>query len=184
MVINSVCQTLCLYAAAKDAESVKIEQMLSENGIKSYPFPAATMTTKKQRVLAFGRQLCRIDSEKPLTLTKQQEDKIIYQATSLYPRVNLVLISDYDKGLITPRIAQALIQEANKQHKPILIDPKGDNYFKYAGATLVKPNLEKLKTAIRQIAPNIVGLNQLDPAHPEDIEKIKQLAILFKDNLN
>ncbi|MBQ3696047.1 MAG: hypothetical protein II938_03675 [Alphaproteobacteria bacterium] len=178
------CTTSVLYAVAEDSEANQIKQMLSDRHINAYPFTAGLMTTKKQRIMAHKQQICRIDSEEPLYLTKQQEDKIIYQVSSLLPHINIVLISDYNKGFISPRVVQGIIQAANDQHKYILVDPKGSDYTKYQGATLIKPNFGEFKTAIKRLDPDITEVDALNPAHEQDLEKIKQLTSFMRKKLN
>ena len=178
------CGTHVIYAAAKDAEADTIQQMLVKQNIHAFPFTAGSVTTKKQRIIAQKQQICRIDSEEQLNLTKQQEDKIIYEVSQLLPRVNSVLISDYNKGFITPRITQAIIQETNKSGKYILVDPKGSDYTKYKGATLIKPNLNEFKAAIKQWVPFETSIDSLNPENPQDLKKLEQLASLMREQLD
>ena len=178
------CNTAVFYAAANDPEADRIKQMLATNNVTAYPFTAGTTTTKKQRIIAQKQQICRIDSEAPLNLTKQQEDKIIHQVSTLLPHINTVLISDYNKGLITPRVAQGIIQQAIQHNRAVFVDPKGSDYTKYRDATLIKPNLNELKIAMRQLAPELDGIDTLDPSKPQDIEKIKGLANTLREKLN
>ena len=177
------CQTSVFYAVAQDQEADQIKQMLSEKNITAYPFTAGLMTTKKQRIMAYKQQICRIDSEEPLKLNKQQEDMIIHHVSSLLPHTNLVLLSDYNKGLISPRVAQGIIQEAINQHKPVLVDPKGTDYTKYKGATLIKPNLNELKMAVKQLVPLDTDIDSLNPSTADGIEKVKGFATLLREKL-
>lgn len=176
-------KTSVFYAAAPDQENECITKMLEKQNISAYPFLASTITTKKQRIIANKQQICRLDEEEPLTLTKQQEDKIIHQISTLLPHVNVVAISDYNKGFITPRIAQGIIEEANKLFKDVLVSPKGDDYTKYTGATLLKPNLTEFKSIIKKVASGVQNIEKLDPANNQDLEKIKQLSPIVRDIL-
>ncbi len=178
------CETSVLYAVAQDPEAEQIKQMLDEKNVTAYPFTAGLLTTKKQRIIAQKQQICRLDSEEPLHLNKQQEDNIIHKVSSILPRINSILISDYNKGLITPRIVQEIIKMANEQHKYVLIDPKGSDYTKYKGATLIKPNLGEFKTAMKQIVPDRHDIDGLDPAEPQDLEEIKKLTEIMRKELN
>ena len=177
------CETSVFYAAAPDKDGETVKQMLEDKHIHTYPFSAATMTTKKQRIIARKQQICRIDSEEPLNLTKQQEDKIIHQVSSLFPHVNTVLIADYNKGFITPRVAQGIIQAAREQNKCVLVSPKGTDYEKYKGATLIKPNLAEFKAIMKQITPGLTEIEALDPADDQDLQKIEQLAPIMREKL-
>jgi D-beta-D-heptose 7-phosphate kinase/D-beta-D-heptose 1-phosphate adenosyltransferase len=69
-------------------------------------------------------------------------------------QVDLVAISDYAKGFLSNRLLQALIQSAKKNGVPVISDPKGSDFKKYAGSTILKPNLSEALTA----APNYPSL--------------------------
>ena len=172
------------YGIGPDNEGQEIQKMLQKNDVIGYPYVVASVTTKKQRIIAQKQQICRIDTEEPFVLTKQQEDKIVHQVSTLLPEYNVVVLSDYNKGFISPRVAQGIIQEAKKQGKPVLVDPKGIDYKKYQGATLIKPNLNELKTAISVLLPDVVSVRDLDPSKTEQLEQIKQVADLLRKTLN
>lgn len=176
------CQTAVFYAIGKDSDGEQINKMLSEKGIITYPFQTNNITTKKQRIIAQKQQICRIDHEEPLSLTRQQEDKIIHHITSLMPKYNIIFLSDYNKGLITPYVAENIIKQANTMHKNIFVDPKGTNYHKYNKATLVKPNFNEFKTAIKHNLPTETG--NIDTLNTESVktmaEKLRQKLKLEK----
>ena len=173
------CKASAFYAVGPDSDGQLLTNMLQEKGVTVYPHKLARLTTKKQRILAHKQQVCRVDFEEKLQLNKQQEDKIIHQIKSLLPQHNVVILSDYDKGLLTPRITQAVIQASKQQNKLVLVDPKGYNYRKYQEASLIKPNLGELNTAIRSLMTDFVPDPPLDPANANDIKEIQLLAKLL-----
>ena len=63
-----------------------------------------------------------------------------------------VVLSDYAKGALTPRVVRAVIDAANKLGKPVLVDPKGRDYSIYKGATLITPNRQELAEATHSAA--------------------------------
>ena len=63
------------------------------------------------------------------------------------PRAGAVVLSDYAKGALTPRVIRAVIEAANKAGKPVVVDPKGRDYGIYRGATLITPNRQELADA-------------------------------------
>ena len=65
-----------------------------------------------------------------------------------------VVVSDYGKGTLTPKLIAALIAAANKANKPVIVDPKGDDYRIYRGATVITPNRAELSRAVRREAKN------------------------------
>lgn len=104
-------------------------------------------TTTKTRFIASNQQVLRTDSEKISPLAEDQENEILTLFKKHIEDHNLVVLSDYAKGLFSPRLLQALIQEARAFKKPILVDPKGHDYHRYKGATLLTPNRHELSQA-------------------------------------
>ena len=100
-------------------------------------------TPIKNRILASGQQIVRVDFEEKLPLIKSLEDKIILDIPKILKTVSVVAISDYDKGFLTDKVLRALIDEAIKLEIPVIVDPKGKDFSKYSGAFLIKPNFKE-----------------------------------------
>ncbi len=98
---------------------------------------------EKTRIIAGNNHLIRIDTESPFE-GDPFSDKAIYHllADKIFD-ADIVLISDYGKGLLSPESCRVVLQLAQESATPVLVDPKGTDYSKYAGATLVKPNLKE-----------------------------------------
>src|SRR5205823_2837316 len=60
------------------------------------------------------------------------------------------ILSDYGKGVVSQRVAEQLIQAARRLGKPVIVDPKGANYSKYRGATIVKPNIHEVQQVLKE----------------------------------
>jgi rfaE bifunctional protein kinase chain/domain len=101
-------------------------------------------TTVKVRVIGRQQQMLRVDFDS----LPQQEILLEHLGAfaSLLPEYDLVVLSDYGKGGLT-HIAQ-MIETARRAGKPILVDPKGDDYSRYAGATVVTPNRAELREVV------------------------------------
>lgn len=104
-------------------------------------------TILKSRVIAGSQQVVRVDREDKTPLQAELSEKVLKQAISLVPKVDAIVISDYGKGLVSNRNCQEIIKAAKKHKKPILIDPKGSDYKKYKGATIITPNLGEAEVA-------------------------------------
>jgi D-beta-D-heptose 7-phosphate kinase/D-beta-D-heptose 1-phosphate adenosyltransferase len=91
--------------------------------------------------------LLRADWEMASPVDAGSEDAIIDHAIKAMPRAGAVVMSDYAKGTLTPRVVRAVIDAANKLGKPVLVDPKGRDYSIYKGATLITPNRQELAEA-------------------------------------
>ncbi len=97
-------------------------------------------TTVKTRIVAHNQQVARIDQESKNNLTVAEEESIWNLIEKLSAEVQVIIISDYGKGFISNSLCQRLIKFAGIVGKSVIIDPKGKNYQKYRGATLLTPN--------------------------------------------
>jgi D-beta-D-heptose 7-phosphate kinase/D-beta-D-heptose 1-phosphate adenosyltransferase len=97
-------------------------------------------TTVKTRIVAHNQHVVRIDNEKTNFLTSEQEEKLWLSIEKELNKSDLILISDYAKGLLSKNLLTRLITKAIDNNKYILVDPKGKDYTKYSGATLLTPN--------------------------------------------
>lgn len=103
-------------------------------------------TTVKTRFLADNnQQIMRLDVEDTDAITTQECDMMLERLSSFISEFDLVLISDYLKGLLTQEFCQGVIKMARNQKIPVVIDVKDPKYGKYYGATLLKPNLNELR---------------------------------------
>ena len=84
--------------------------------------------------------MLRIDHEKLAPLEGNPEAELAGHFQRLMPGVKACVISDYGKGVVTPKMVELLVREAALMGVPVIVDPKGTDYLKYRGATLVKPN--------------------------------------------
>lgn len=101
-------------------------------------------TTFKTRFVAQGQQLLRVDGESSSTLDASGTQQIITRAEKIIENVKLLILSDYAKGVLTPELCQKLIQMANQRGIPVVVDPKGRDLSRYAGAHFITPNLKEI----------------------------------------
>jgi len=107
------------------------------------------ITTVKTRVIGNHQQLLRIDEEQTNDLSRDQEDELIKRVKDiLLTSIDAVIIEDYNKGLLTKRVIESVIQLANENGVIITVDPKKDNFLSYKNVTLFKPNLKELKEGL------------------------------------
>lgn len=105
-------------------------------------------TTLKTRVIAHNQQVVRIDREEKALLNQEMEQRIIQHLAERISQVDALIISDYGKGVITPQIAAQVIALARQHGKVIAVDPKGTDYSKYQGATILTPNKKETEMAL------------------------------------
>lgn len=103
------------------------------------------LTPLKTRIISSNQQILRLDDEKQSPSFDEQKLLKIYEERAKH--FDLIILSDYAKGLISPNFCKKAIAFANKLKIPILIDPKGSDYAKYKGATLLTPNKKEAKLA-------------------------------------
>ncbi len=137
----------------RDSSGDKLRKALSQAKIsaKNIIVDGKRPTILKSRIIAASQHLLRVDREDRTLLSANLTNALIKRFKSLIPRVDAVVISDYGKGSVTKKTAQSIISLARKFRKPIAIDPKGVDYSKYKGATIITPNLREAAIAARRI---------------------------------
>jgi len=104
-------------------------------------------TTRKTRVIANHQHVLRFDREVKTDISRQTMNKISRAAEEMMADADLILVSDYNKGLITKALMTKLIAAAQKYKKLLIVDPKGRDFKKYAGASLITPNKKETARA-------------------------------------
>lgn len=122
--------------------SKEIKTLLKNIGISSKYLITQKdrITSKKNRIIASQQQVIRYDRESSEDINLKSQENIIKIFTKIVQNYELILLSDYGKGIFTYDLTQSLIKIAKKYSKKVLIDPKGDNYAKYNGAFMLTPN--------------------------------------------
>ena len=105
------------------------------------------LTTQKTRIIASHQHVLRIDRETNTGISDATLEKISRFIENKIPHVDVVLISDYGKGLITQKLLSRLIASAQKHQKMSVVDPKGLDFSKYSGASLLTPNKKEAALA-------------------------------------
>lgn len=140
------CQTAFIGRVGQDAESQVLEQALASCHadaflIKSDRLPTATKT----RFISNHQHLMRFDKEVIAPCSVDEQTQMMDALIQQLPKANLVILSDYAKGLLSADVTPRIIQLCQQHHVPVFVDPKGADYTKYAHATLVKPNRKELE---------------------------------------
>jgi len=105
-------------------------------------------TTSKTRVVARGQQLVRIDEEEEDGLSGASEAKLLEGVRLAIAEADAVLVEDYNKGVLTQAVIEAILAGAAARSIPSVVDPKFRNFFAYRGATVFKPNRRELEAAL------------------------------------
>ena len=104
-------------------------------------------TTVKTRYIAQGQQLLRADREQTAPIHPKLAERLLRIARDSMAATSLTVLSDYGKGTLSAETAQALITAAKEIGRPVIVDPKGTDYTRYAGADLLTPNRRELALA-------------------------------------
>ncbi len=123
-----------------EREGVDIENLIFQKGYK---------TPVKNRLIADAQQILRVDFETVTPLPQQHEEEVLERLPALMDKVQIIAISDYAKGFLSRSLLQKLIQMASSKGIPVIVDPKGNEFSKYSGATVIKPNLTEAYAAAK-----------------------------------
>ena len=135
-------QAVLLSVIGDDEAGDQLQQLMQHNQVQTHFLRDKTIaTTVKLRVVARNQQLIRLDFED--APTHEVLNSVTRQYRDLLADCDVVILSDYGKGGLTH--VTTMIEWAQQAGKPVLIDPKGDDYEKYAGATLLTPNRAELR---------------------------------------
>jgi D-beta-D-heptose 7-phosphate kinase / D-beta-D-heptose 1-phosphate adenosyltransferase len=105
------------------------------------------ITSKKSRIIADQQQVVRYDRECTDEISSKSENSIIKIFTKIICNYEVILLSDYGKGVLTSELTKNLIRIAKENQKMLLVDPKGLDYSKYTGAYLLTPNKKEASEA-------------------------------------
>jgi D-beta-D-heptose 7-phosphate kinase / D-beta-D-heptose 1-phosphate adenosyltransferase len=138
---------------------------------------SARPTTRKLRFVSehYSTHLLRADWELAKPVDAAIEDRLIAAATDALPRAGAVVLSDYAKGTLTPRVIRAVIEAARERGKPVIVDPKATDYAVYRGATVITPNRKELGEATRR---PVVMLNEVAAAAGVLSDAVESRAVL------
>lgn len=140
------CRTEFIGVVGHDEQGDQVSRFLEDISCRTSLIRAKDYpTTVKTRFVAGNHHLLRADQEKPLEIDAELGAELRKALEAAVPRADVVLMSDYGKGLFTAETAGHLIALCRSAGKTVIVDPKGSDYSLYAGATLVKPNLKEFE---------------------------------------
>ena len=155
-----------------DPEASDLPSVFAEKGILDFELKAipGRKTTVKTRIVAHNQQMARIDQETIDEIASADAVRMIERLERRLEEIDVVVISDYGKGFLTREILSSLILAAREMGKPVLVDPKGKDYSKYQGATMLTPN--------KREAAEACGI---EPASGDLVETAKQKLLIDLD---
>ena len=118
------------------------------------------VTSRKSRIIAEHQQIVRYDRESIDEINSKSQITILEFFKAIVDNYDVILLSDYGKGVLTFELTQSLINIANKYEKKLLVDPKGQNFSKYKGAYLLTPNKKEASEATHIVIKDNESLTQ------------------------
>lgn len=100
-------------------------------------------TTIKTRIIASHQQVVRVDREVKGTFSPATENMIIKNIEAVISKVDGIIISDYAKGIVVPKVLKKIITLARKYNAPVTVDPKVENFKQYKYITCMTPNTKE-----------------------------------------
>ncbi len=128
-----------------DYRGKHIQQLLEEVNLSSKGIYTENnrKTTVKTRVISENKHQLRIDEED--TFPINVEDEFLELVDSNINNADVIILQDYNKGVLTPKVIESVIKKANELEIPTIVDPKTKNFSSYKNCSIFKPNLKEIK---------------------------------------
>jgi len=152
-----------------DSNATEMQTLLKQTKAKNITIitESGRRTTKKSRIIASNQQVIRYDDETTENIILSSQFYLLEAFKKELFSYDMIILSDYGKGVLTPNLTRDIISISKDFNKPILVDPKGADYSKYYGATLLTPNRKEATIAT---GIEIIDSNSLERA----IRKLKE----------
>ncbi|MCS7204916.1 MAG: D-glycero-beta-D-manno-heptose-7-phosphate kinase [Leptospiraceae bacterium] len=135
--------TYCAGTYGKDLEGEILLQKMKEFQLHSEEnllIPISKPTTRKSRIIATHQQICRLDREDRTPISKEILDELLKKITSIASKIDGIIISDYDKGVIVRELIEELVILGKRHQIPIAVDPQIGHFSSYQEVFIVTPN--------------------------------------------
>lgn len=165
-------------AIGHDPEGDDLKALLREAGLTERALVCSDKrkTTTKTRIIGNNKQLVRIDHEITADLDQLDSYFLLEHFNREIEEADVVILEDYNKGVLHPETIATIIQKANQAGVPVVVDPKKANFTAYKGCTLFKPNLKEIREGLSL---------SVDPANPESIrDAVTKLEVLLGNRIS
>ena len=172
-------KAVIISAIGEDNTGKAMVTLLEEKGIDAQSIVKNTgrPTIIKTRIIATNQQVVRVDREIKGRFPSHVEAKIIKNMEKLIPKVNGIILSDYGKGVISPKVLKRAISLAVKYKIPITVDPKIENFKKYKRVTTITPNLKEAVEGMN--AKNINTEESVETLGNKILKTLKSESVLI-----
>lgn len=168
-----------------DKNADKLKKMLEKIDINSNDLivEKGRKTSMKNRIIASNQHIIRYDKESKKNISNEIEIEIINLFKSKIEFYDIVILSDYGKGLLTENLTQSLISIGNEANIKVLVDPKGFEYEKYKNAYLLTPNKKEAINATNIQIEDKISLERAIRKLKEDYNLNISLVTLSEDGI-
>jgi len=125
---------------ALESEGVNADGLVVQKNFK---------TPVKNRFIADAQQVLRVDFETVNSIPEDVEQCVVEKLPFLLKDIQIIAVSDYGKGFLSKSLLMAILDMAKARQIPVIVDPKGDDFAKYSGAAVLKPNLQEAYDAAK-----------------------------------
>ncbi|MBX7045453.1 MAG: D-glycero-beta-D-manno-heptose-7-phosphate kinase [Ignavibacteria bacterium] len=164
-------EPLLIGVCGNDDEGKILKKVFEDLGISTEGIIAEANrnTTCKTRVIAAAHHLIRLDSESRTKISEDSSGSILKILEKTKNDFDIIILEDYNKGVLTKPLIHSVIEFAKENNKKILVDPKFENFFEYKDVFLFKPNRKELEDAILKRTD---GIDELIERAKDFIKKI------------
>lgn len=179
--MGATCHLVGVVGDDTHARTIRAELLAAGLGADHLLTVPGRPTTSKSRLVARGQQVVRIDEEVDTPLEGADKGRLREAALAQVEEADVLLLQDYNKGVLCRELIGELIAAARRRAVPIIVDPKYRHFFDFAGATVFKPNRRELESALGA-AVNLENWNAL-PAALERLEVDNLLVTLGAEGM-
>lgn len=166
----------------KDDDGGQLTSLLQQNNINTHHLVHSEkrVTTNKIRIISRNQHMMRLDAEMADDIVTEDEERLLYAFENYVAaeRPSIVIMEDYNKGVLTENVIKRIIALCKKQHILTAVDPKRKNFFAYAGVDIFKPNLKEVKEGLNLLRDEI-NLSVLKDMHLLLQEKLQHRISLI-----
>jgi D-glycero-beta-D-manno-heptose-7-phosphate kinase len=135
-------EAILIGIVGQDRAAAQLKRELADGGVTDalVPCDKNRPTTVKTRIIAHHQQVVRADRESSEDISRDLEEKVIAAVANALPQCQVLVLSDYQKGVVTPRVMKSTLALARRRKVPVLVDPKVRHFYLYQRVALVTPN--------------------------------------------
>lgn len=161
------CEVVCCGAVGADRHGETLRRLLADIGVDvtGVTTPPDRPTTTKTRMVGLAQhrhrqQLLRVDEEDATPLRETELARLINVAVKQVAGADVICIEDYDKGVISRSLVEAVTNDARRLHRPVFVDPaRVDSYQRYQGADFVTPNRDELSIVTKRPCDSVEAVS-------------------------